>query len=71
MRYAQKLIGAAIGLGGLGLVLIAAEFLALLDIMQGVEPDLALEWTVVWVAVPVSALTQTLLLVAVRRLRRP
>jgi hypothetical protein len=70
MHSAQKLIDVAIGLGGLGLALSAAAILALLDIVQGVEPDLALEWTVVWIAVPISALAQALLLVAVRRLRR-
>lgn len=69
MDATGKLPGLAIGLGALALALTLGEILALLDIVQGLETDLSLEWTVVCMALPVSVLAQIILIAAIVSLR--
>ncbi len=64
MQKSQMLASVAIILGALALLLSWGATLALLDIVQGREPDLSLEWTVVWIALPVITLAQVVSIAA-------
>ncbi|MBD3179194.1 MAG: hypothetical protein GF417_06110 [Candidatus Latescibacteria bacterium] len=48
-----------------GLLMSAAVILALIDIGQGIEPDLTLEWRVIRLAFPFMAIAQIISVVAI------
>ncbi len=66
----MKLIAITIALSVLTIVMASLAFLALLDIAQGKEPDLTLEWLVVWVSMVVINAAQVGLIVGAVKLRK-
>ena len=58
----------AVALGFLAIVMVGVGALGLVDIAQGSEPNLRLEWTVVWSALGVALLALIVSLSAIYRL---
>ena len=52
MKADGKLIRTSLVLDAMSVILVCVWVLALMDIGSGREPDLVLEWTVVWLTVP-------------------
>ena len=74
MRISSRIAIAAIVLGVVAILMSIGAVLALLDIVQGEEPNLTLEWVVVWMALAVMVIAQVVSIVAILGLslrRRP
>ena len=65
MKRTSYIAFAAVVLGLFAIVMVVLAVLALFDIAQGQEPNLALEWASVWIALVVVVIAQIVSLVAI------
>ncbi|MFH1501667.1 MAG: hypothetical protein ABIG03_01340 [Candidatus Eisenbacteria bacterium] len=70
MKGRRSIAIVAVILGVFAIVMAAFAFLALLDIAQGQEPDLMLEWAAVWIALVVVVVALVVSLAAIVSLLR-
>ncbi len=65
MKRTSYIAFAAVVLGLFAIVMVVLAVLALFDIAQGHESNLALEWASVWIALVVVVIAQVVSLVAI------
>jgi len=70
MKRDTTLIRLSLILGTLSIIFVCLSALALTDIGSGREPDLVLEWTVVWLTVPLVMVSLVVSMVAIVKLAR-